>query len=456
MNDGCWGAHPTAVLAAWAASVQPSAIPRRVRERTALLLTDALGCALAGRRTDETRQIEAVARRIAFGVEATAIGGGRLSRLGATFLNAYQVTAVTVCDVYRPNHCHVTPEVVPPALAMAEGRGATGEDLLTALAIGMEVTVRIARAIDYPAFRRRGWHSPGVIGGFGGAAATGRILGLDAERLRWAFGLAGSQASGTFAQWGTPTVKFHQAQAAVSGLIAATLASEGFRSAEEILTHPDGGIFTTYADGADPDAVVADLGNQWELERISMRLWPTASLIQAVISGVFDLVQEHDLRPADVARMTIGLAESTYRMHGEMGWEDSFRALLSARYCAAVVLHDRECWLEQFEPERLRDPAVGKFAAEQIRVSVDESVPSTGAVVAAELTDGRRLALRRDVPKGDADDPLTTDEVVAKFRRAAQGVIPEGDAERILELLLAIDQLPRLDRLLALLTGGVA
>jgi len=229
------------------------------------------------------------------------------------------------------------------------------------------------------------------------------------------------------------------------------MARERFRSSDEILTHPDGGLFSAYSDGGDPSAVVANLGEEWELERISMRLWPTASLIQGVVTAVFDLVGEHDVRPEDVERMTIRLAESTYRMHGEMGWEDRFRALLSTHYAAAVVLHDRECWLEQFEPERLADPVLTRFATERIQVVVDASVPTIGAVVEAELTDGRRLAIRRDVPKGDADDPLSAEEVVGKFRRAAQGVLPEGKAEPALELMLAIEQLPEIDSLMALL-----
>lgn len=442
---------PSAILAAWAASLQHGGIPPHVRERTARLLTDAVASALAGRHAAETAQIEGVARYVAPGTEATTIGGGRFSRIGATLLNGYLITGLTVCDVYRPNHIHVTPEVVPPALAIAEGRGLSGAELITALAVGLEVTVRIARGIDYPRFRQRGWHSPGVIGPFGGAAAAGKILGLDPDRMRWAFGLAGSQSAGTFAQWGTPTVKFHQARGAMAGLIAATMAGEGFRSSDEILAHPDGGIFSTYAGGGDARAVVANLGVEWELERISMRLWPTASLIQGVVSAVFDLIDAHDVRPADVERMTIGLSESTHRMHGAMGWEDRFRALLSTHYAAAVVLHDRECWLEQFEPERLADPTVSKFAAERIQVIVDDSVPTTGAVLVAELTDGRQLTIRRDVPKGDADDPLSAEEIVAKFRRAAQGVLPEEQAERALELLLDIEQLSDVDRLMAIL-----
>jgi 2-methylcitrate dehydratase PrpD len=439
---------PTLPLAAWAASVQHADIPARVRERTSQLLLDTMASALAGRHGDETAQVEWTARTIADGDEATGIGTARLSRIGAAFLNGYQVTAVTVCDVYRPNLCHVTPEVVPPALAAAEERGVSGSDLLTAIAVGLEVTTRIGRGIRYASFRARGWHSPGVIGAFGGAASTGRVLGLDGDQMRYAFGLAGAQAAGTFAHWGTPTIKFHQAHGSTAGLLAATLAQTGFRTSEEVLTHEDGGIFHAYSDGGDPAAVIADLGETWELERISMRLWPAASSIQAVVSAVFDLIDAHDVTPDDVAQMTISLSDSTYRMHGEMGWDDRFRALLSTRYTAAVVLHDRACWLDQFEPHRIADPALHSFAADRIHVRVDETLPVTGAAIELDLTDGRQVAIRREVPKGDADDPLTTDEIVAKFRLAAADTLPEATAEQALEILLNIEAVDNVDDLM--------
>lgn len=439
---------PTHVLARWAATVAGADIPERVRRRTAHLLLDTVASALAGRHGDETAQIEAVARDLAGGDVATAIGAGRLSRLGAALLNGYQVTAVTVCDVYRPNLCHVTPEVVPPALAAAEGRGVSGRDLLTAIAVGLEVTTRIGRGINYAAFRERGWHSPGVIGAFGGAAAAGRVGGLDGDEMRYAFGLAGAQASGTFAHWGTPTIKFHQAHGSTAGLLAATLAGHGFRTSEEVLIHPDGGIFNAYSDGGNPAAVVDRLGETWELERISMRLWPAASSIQAVVSAVFDLVETYDLRPEDVARMRISLSEPTYRMHGEMGFDDKFRALLSTRWAAAVVVHDRACWLDQFAPERIADPAVRAFATDRVEVRADPEIAGTGAAVEVERVAGAPIAVRRAVPKGDADDPLSEGEIVDKFTRAASGVLDDTRSEEALRLLLAIEELDNVDRLM--------
>jgi 2-methylcitrate dehydratase PrpD len=139
-----------------------------------------------------------------------------------------------MCDTHRATLTHVTPEVVPPALAIAERDGLPGRDLLVALAAGLEVTTRVGIGLDYPAFRARGWHGPGVIGPFGAAAAVGRLRGFDTETMAKAFGLAGSQAAGTFAAWGTPTVKFHQCRGALSGLMAALLAEQKFLATARI------------------------------------------------------------------------------------------------------------------------------------------------------------------------------------------------------------------------------
>src|SRR5262245_52382882 len=185
----------------------------------------------------------AVAAAIAQSNEASIIGGEKLSLAGATLLNGYLITAVTMCDAHRPTMCHITPEVVPPALAIGERDVASGRDLLVAIAAGSEVMTRIGNALDYAAFRARGFHAPGVLGPFGAAAAVGRLRGFDAETMARAFALAGSQAAGTYAAWGTPTVKFHQCRGAVSGLFAALLAEQKFVATSEFLTAEDGGLF---------------------------------------------------------------------------------------------------------------------------------------------------------------------------------------------------------------------
>jgi len=252
----------TQVLAQFAAALTYEQLPDRVKEHCKNLLLDALACALAGHQGEETHQIAALASSLAQSSETSVIGGDRLSLAGATLFNGYLVTAVTMCDVHRSTMTHVTPEVMPPALAIAERDDLSGRDLLAAIAAGCEVTTRIGIGLDYPAFRARGFHGPGVLGPFGAAAAVGRLRGFDVETMAKAFGLAGSQAAGTFAAWGTPTVKFHQCRGALSGLLAALLAEQKFVATREFLTAKDGGLYNAYANGGRPDAVTADLGQE--------------------------------------------------------------------------------------------------------------------------------------------------------------------------------------------------
>lgn len=426
--------QPTRDLAQFAAGVNYESVPPRVRERVKDLLLDALACALAGGRGDESDQVRALALALGQG-QSTVIGGSPLSLPGAVLLNGYLITAITACDVHRPTLFHVTPEVIPPALAIAEQRGAGGRELIAAIAAGLEVAVRTAVGSDYPVFRSHGWHSPGVFGPFGGAAAIGVLLRMDSDHLRNALGLAGSQSSGTFAQWGTPTIKFHQSRGALAGLLAALLAETGFLAAEEVLANPDGGIYHSYSSGGRVDLVVDGLGDRWELENISLRLWPLASSIQSIVTAIMALVETHKLTPDGIESVRVGLSDGVYQMHGTMGWDDRFRALLSAPYATAVVLHDRRCWLEQFSTERISDPRLTDFIRRKVSVAIDPDVVGTGAHVDIVSTSGATYSDHRLVPKGDPSDPLRHDEIEAKFRVASQSVLDTAGADRVLDIV---------------------
>jgi 2-methylcitrate dehydratase PrpD len=159
--------------------------------------------------------------------------------------------------------------------------------------------------------RAKGWHGPGVLGPFGAAAAVGRLRKFDTETMAKAFGLAGSQAAGTFAAWGTPTVKFHQCRGALSGLMAALLAEQKFLATREFLTAKDGGLFNTYSNGGRPENVTADLGKRWELEQIALRLWPSASSIQGMNTALFDLIEQHKVDAAKVKKVRVALSQPT-------------------------------------------------------------------------------------------------------------------------------------------------
>jgi 2-methylcitrate dehydratase PrpD len=215
------------------------------------------------------------------------------------------------------------------------------------------------------------------------------------------------------------------------------MASEGFDGAPAILGAPVGGLLAAYAGGGDASLVVDELGSRWDLAGISLRRWPAASSLQAVIGGLL-AGPAAGVAADDVTSIEIGLPEGSYRLNGEGGWADQLGALQSARYVAAVVIYDGECWLDQFGADRLSDPRIGAFARDRVAVHVDDSVPAAGAALRIRRRDGTAIDVRIAAPPGDPLDPLTDDDVVDKLRRAAAGVgladAVAGIAERVLDL----------------------
>jgi 2-methylcitrate dehydratase PrpD len=444
--------NTTQTLAQFAATLDYERIPARTREYVKDLLLDTLACAVAGHQGEETEQVAALASALGQSSESSIIGGDRLSLAGATMLNGFLVTAVTMCDVHRSTLTHITPEVMPPALAIAERDGRSGRDLLVALAAGCEITTRIGVGLDFPEFRKRGWHGPGVIGPFGAAAAAGRLIGLDTEKMAKAFGLAGSQAAGTFAAWGTPTVKFHQCRGALSGLMAALLAEQDFVATQEFLTAPDGGLYSTYTNGGKPDLATERLGERWELEQIALRLWPSASTIQGLITAMFDLAEQNELEAQQVRKIRVSLGKTANDMHGIFpNYKGKFEALLSAHYAIAVILHDRELTLAQFEPQRYNDPKLKSFSAEHVEVREDSSLTGVQAIVEAETADGRTVKVRCDIPRGSPENPLTRAQIEAKFRTYAKGRLSSGRIDEVVAAVSKLEDLPSVSKLMDML-----
>ena len=422
-------------LAEWASAVTWRELPAGTQAFVRQFFMDSLGSALAGVAIGEVEAIRRAAAQLTGGGECPVIGGTTASLYGAAMVGAYLTTAATVCDVHRATQCHVGPSVVPPALAIAETLGRTGEETLTAVAVGLEVTTRIAMALKPRVARGRGWHAPGVAGPFGAAAAVGKLMGLGVGEMVTALSLASSQASGTYAQWATPGVKFHQTHGALAGLLAAALAGEGLPASGTFLENENGGFLRVYSDGGDVGQLIGDLGRRFELESISLRRWPGGTYVQSLVTGLFQLLGDERVEVDAVQRLAVFMSPAAFGMHGEQGWMEPFTARLSARYIGAVVLLDRECWLEQFTEERIKGEDVNRVAREVVQVSPDPDLEDAAVRVEVEVGAGSRLAVEVSVPYGDPVRRLTAAHLDEKFGKAGRPVLGEAGTAAALDLL---------------------
>ena len=412
------------------------------RQRVGDLLLDAIACAFTGHEASTRPAFARIAHELGGDGDYVIINDAPAGLSSAVLINAWQTTATTMCDVYRPAMCHVTPIVLSAALAAAHGVSPSHADFMVSFALGAEVTVRLCSAMDPGLYQGARWHAPGVIGPFGSATTVSRMHGTGPGELLRAWGLAGLQSSGTFSAIGSSGVKFTQARAALAGVTAARFSAAGLGGNPVSLSHPDGGLFDAYG-GAKPGLAVLGLGSEWRLQDISLRRWPAASSLQSLVECILRL-RESPMVPQS---LDIALPPQSFKLCAQMGWSEQLEALQSARWVAAVVWADGGCWLDQFSPARLADAALGEWAA-TVTVREDARLPAGAAHVNAVLDDGTEITEEIMIALGSPDRALSRQDVLEKLGRAAG----EPRAARIAALIDGVDW--SFDALAASLAGN--
>jgi 2-methylcitrate dehydratase PrpD len=325
------------------------------------------------------------------------------------------------------------------ALALGECGHLSGAQVLAAFVAGFEVETRIGRVLGRP-LAERGWHVTGVLGHFGAAAAAGKLLGLDAARLGQALGIAGTQAAGLEQSFGTMSKPLHPGKAAMNGLLAALLAREGFTGSGAILDGPHG-LPATFLGVTDLDAVVEDLGKRWEILENSTKPYAACHLTHATIDAARAIrtraAARADAVEAVVCRVNPLVLEVAAKTNPRTGLEAKF----SVSFCAAMGLVHGEAGEAAFGEPRLGDPDVARVAA-RVRPEADASLGLAAARMKVLLADGRVLEEHVTAARGTPDNPLTQEELDAKFRHLAEVVLPPACVAKLAALLRDLPTLP--------------
>jgi len=258
-------------------------------------------------------------RRVGAGQGATLwVDGTRVTRAGAAFANGVAEAVNNQSDSYRML-THPGVLIVPAGLATAEGEGKTGRELLTALVAGYEVQCRCAR--DFiPSTPAHGFRASPVYGILGCAATTARLLGLDASGIVNAIALAASFAGSLIEgqRTGARDADFAEAQAARSGMWAASLAAQGFQGAATAL-EGEGGFYYAFTGSSKGDLtytytgplharlddIVAELGRRWEVLDVKFKIYPTPGFNQPVVWLASEMTARHRLVPEEIERVTL-------------------------------------------------------------------------------------------------------------------------------------------------------
>ncbi|ANG98716.1 2-methylcitrate dehydratase [Brucella pseudogrignonensis] len=368
--------------------------------------------------------------------DCTVLGLSRRYGAGAAaLLNGAFGHSLDFDDTHADSSLHPSAPVVPAALAAAELTGASGEDMIAAIVIGFEVCCRLGMALDPASHYARGFHPTATAGTFGAAAAAGRLLGLNAEQIEAAFGVAASQASGSlqFLENGAWNKRYQVGEAAMKGLMAATLASESFLGAVDSLTGTHG-FLKGYSDAADPAKAVADLGSVWEAMRIGVKPYPACRYTHAAVDGILDLVQSENLSVADITRITVGLHRNGIALVGApLEAKRRARSVVDGQFsmpfAAAVALQRGRFGWDDYD---LLGKAESDALSDKIDVQRDTSLEGLrhpfGATLKVEAA-GKVIERRIADPSGEPETFPTPAASEAKFRSLTDPVSNDGKVD---------------------------
>ncbi|MGH2373436.1 MAG: MmgE/PrpD family protein, partial [bacterium] len=353
---------------------------------------------------------------------------------------------------------HPTVPALAGALAAAEDTGASGDAVLDAYIVGVEVECRIADAIN-PRHYRDGFHSTATVGGFGAAAATARLYGCDLDQTLRAFGLAASMSAGLRENFGTMTKPFHAGRAAENGLLAILLARRGWTAAKNIL-EARRGFYSAAAGGFEPSLIMGKLGRPYFLIEpgISIKPYPSGSLSHPAQDVLLDLVRTHDLRPEQIERIDVGVNSHVPNALIHTRPTTALQGKFSLQFQMAIGVLDRAAGIAQFVDARVQDPRT-QALMERVHVHVDPEIEALGynemrMTVAITLKDGRTLSGRADAAKGHPRKPMSREDLTAKFLDCAALVMSRERAETLLAHLWDIRMIDRAADLAPMLAGS--
>lgn len=459
----------TSYVAEFSSAMQLENIPADVIELGRKSILDGLGLAVAGAKAESGKIITAYLQDLGGNMACCSVLGEslRVPARFAAFANGIAIHAHDYDDTQLAMAesrvygllMHPTAPVLPAVLAIAERDRLSGTALTIAYHVGIEVCCKIAEAAN-PRHYESGFHTTGTCGVFGAAAGVINLLGLNLEDASAVLGLAGSQSGGLRENFGTMTKPFHAGRSAESAILAANLVQRGFSATRNIL-EAHRGFYNATCGGYDEAAIHNRLGSPWTFSKpgISIKPHPSGSLTHPAMSALLELIEAHDVQPAQVVKIRVGTNRHmpTTLLHHNPRSE--LQAKFSMQFSVAILVLRRRAGLTDYTDEVVNLPSVQDMMA-KVDFYVNEEADAAGydkmtSIVEILLSNGKRLESRTDFGKGSPMNPMSWEEVVDKFSECADyGGLPVSAAREVVCMVENLERLDDIRQLTAALTVG--
>ena len=452
---------PTRRLARFAAELTYDKIPASVIEHTKLCLLDTFGCGLFGSTLPWARIVADFVRESEGKQESTIWGRPfKVPAPDAALANGTAVHSFELDDLHKTSIVHPGGVVTTSGLAMAEHiGGCEGREFLTAVVAGYEVTIRVGMSVG-TSHLQRGFHPTGTNGTFGGGAAAGRVLKLDAETMTHSLGIAGTQAAGLMAaQYSAMVKRMHAGRAAQSGVYGALLAQKGLTGITNILEADYGGYCKTMADMSDMDKLTTGLGESFETGRVGFKPYSAGGSTHTAHEAVKSIIQKNNLTADMIEKIIIRATTPTFHHTSwEYNPEGVTAAQMNMQYVVSVTALEGDIFIDGFTEDKIRDPKIIEFSR-KVEVVPDPELDKLGSqfrhsvIAEVRTTEGRSFRERVDTARGSDRRPMATNEVLQKYKILAGKVLDQKGVTRLQDMVMNLEKASDVREIARLLTS---
>jgi 2-methylcitrate dehydratase PrpD len=422
-----------------------------VIEQSKKLLLDYLGVAIAGSQTESSKAVYLMLANSALPGPCTVIGTSFQTSPGYVALaNGTSAHSVELDDTHQAGSIHLGVVMFSTAIALSEILPEIDSDqFFPAVVAGYEIAARLGTALQPKYHYELGFHPTATCGVFGAAVTASKLLQLTEEQMLSAVGIAGSMAAGSleFLAEGAWTKRLHPGLAAQNGILAARLAAAQFRGPGTILEGRDG-FLSAYSRQTRPELVTQDLGKSFEILKTAIKPHACCRYMQAPIDGLIELATTHDIRPEQIARVEVAVLEAGWPLVCEpQGRKYSPSNMVDAQFSmpfgTAIALTYRAAGLDRFTEDNFGSPEIRSLMSKVVLtkdIRIEKHFPAEWAsYVQVHLMNGKQFEKFVRFPKGDPENPLSWEELSAKFRSLAMRALPRERCEQIIDLVSKID-----------------
>jgi len=452
--------HPTTLLSRYVSRLQYQDLPDDVVGYAKLLVLDYLVSAMAGYKVNKV--FNKVVLHVMGGMggkpESTVLfGGGKLPAAHAGFINAVYGHGADIDDGNRTATGHPGSAIIPAVLSLAEARGISGKDAITAIVAGYDVYVRLGNVM-MPSHFLRGFHSTGTIGAVAAGAAAAKALGLTEDGVHRSISLAAVQASGLHevSDSGQMAKPLNPGNAARTGVISALFAKAGADAPKDPL-EGDKGFLKAFADGADWSTLPDDLGKHFKITTCYIKLYPACRHAHAPVDAAIRLRQAGIPEPNAIETIRIHTYPSAIKIAGNIFVpKNEDEAKLSITFAAATAMVTGRFTLTDLQNAGNLNDAVkaliGKMEIVSEPALQNKESGIRGARIDIHLKDGTVKSETVPLPKGDPEVPLQSGDMIEKLRSCASGLYDEETQQNLYDTAMKLHMLSGVGKLMEIVS----